>query len=1178
MGLIFDKQKLIGHLRQLVGSAIFYRGENYWEHGFVGRIRISQVGKTQKIKAEAKVQGSEMYKTGLVFDLDANNFSQLECSCPFDWGECKHSIALGLKFLDIYEDFVSRGLVFDNQAEKMQAINDFFQNVGNNKEMKFEEEYALAEAAKINEAEIISEEYSENRDENLKLKELLESIGLDAGKLPDQMLEYLKGLKKGNEIKKPTLKNKIQKRSNTFSEKYYLLVSHGYGYTRLNIEMHDEQMYFWRRLMPKDILEDENDNLTEEEKILLETLQKVNYWEHQVDWGQIFSLAKNIGLRVYLERSRGKSELKFGDDEIAKIPVTLSFRQEKCYTATNYSDFLDLPKFSMELDGNFGTMEVPKLLAGKDNLVLLDNKQINFYPSNPILFAIFSVMPQEDHYNKARNIWKADFKGRDIIRINEIILALKDKFKLKTNLTPDFAIKKFAKPRPVVSINYDALQNKLKVALAMDYGFDVVDLAFTSYRKNSKGKISFETRWDFAEKKFHMRVEGKEISYAPFDFAREKKLFKEFAGKQKFGLSLQLRAKKSGQKQIAQYILEYWPALKGCGYPVVFLRDKPEEFFEGDFWADFKVDLNAEADLLAFDVACYCGENRLTLEDLKKYLKNKDEFIRMNDGRLLKISNWADLERFVAMLESFYEKENGQFEGRTYHAPELQNIFTSSPHYNAKLAKGFQRFMKEAQNGRPVEKIKFPKKIQDSLRHYQKDGVGWFYFLRKYRFAGILADDMGLGKTLQALALTEMNLVQNKPSIVVCPKTLLFNWEEEAKKFFPQMKVLVIDGTPEIRKSLIRKLTNYDLVVTSYVTLKKDLDFYEQQKVKFNYCFLDEAQFVKNHKTQNAQAVKKIPADYRLALTGTPLENSVSEIWSIFDFLMPGFLGNHSQFVKRFQTPIMKENSEQALQELHKKVECFMLRRTKVEVLKELPPKIEQTITCELEEAQNILYQEILANVKNDLFKTVQEKGFAKSQIHILAGLTKLRQVCNHPALLLKNKDYAKYESAKLGAFSELIDEIILANRKVLVFSQFTKMLDILEDVLEKKGIEYLYLSGQTKNRKELVHEFNANVNKKVFLISLKAGGVGLNLTSADNVIIFDPWWNPSVENQAIDRTHRIGQKNSVNVYRLVTKGTIEEKILKLQEKKKFLFDNLIGESKDLFQKLTWDDVRDIFD
>jgi SNF2 family DNA or RNA helicase len=293
---------------------------------------------------------------------------------------------------------------------------------------------------------------------------------------------------------------------------------------------------------------------------------------------------------------------------------------------------------------------------------------------------------------------------------------------------------------------------------------------------------------------------------------------------------------------------------------------------------------------------------------------------------------------------------------------------------------------------------------------------------------------------------------------------------------------------------------------------------------------------------------------------------------------MPGFLGNHASFVEHFQTPIMKREDKAALHHLRAKVSCFMLRRTKENVLKELPPKVEQIITCELENAQTVLYQEILANVKKTVLNTVEAKGFSRSHIHILAALTKLRQVCNHPALLLKSQDFRQYESAKLKVFEELIHEIIASERKVLVFSQFTSMLDILKSTLEEKSIRHFYLSGKTKDRQALVKKFQSDSTTQVFLISLKAGGTGLNLTAADNVIIFDPWWNPSVENQAIDRTHRIGQSKSVNVYRIIAKGTVEDKMLALQNRKKFLFDNLVGESNDLFQTLTWDDIKSLFE
>lgn len=292
---------------------------------------------------------------------------------------------------------------------------------------------------------------------------------------------------------------------------------------------------------------------------------------------------------------------------------------------------------------------------------------------------------------------------------------------------------------------------------------------------------------------------------------------------------------------------------------------------------------------------------------------------------------------------------------------------------------------------------------------------------------------------------------------------------------------------------------------------------------------------------------------------------------------MPGFLGSYDYFAKQFHKPIMEAGDRQALEHLRRKVQHFMLRRTKAEVLQELPPKIEQLSQCHLSGEQNILYQQILAKVRGNVFAAVKQKGFASAQIHILASLTKLRQACNHPALLTKDKNFRKYQSAKLDMSLELVDEVVSSKRKVLIFSQFTQMLDIVAAALQDKTIPYVYLSGKTQKRQRLIDAFTSDSAIPVFLISLKAGGTGLNLTAADTVIIFDPWWNPSVENQAIDRTHRIGQTKTVNVYRLLTVGTIEEKIQGLKQKKQQLFDAMIGQSGDIFKKLIWDDVRELF-
>lgn len=1025
-------------------------------------------------------------------------------------------------------------------------------------------------------------------DKELKLKKLLQTIGIDVDGLSTEILAELKN-KLINKSEKVALEKPIDllaikknQTSRNIAQKYYLLLDIQHT-AELRI-IRNNNAYYWGN-EARVILSEEVNNLSADQKTLLEFLQKVDFWKERekFDWGKLLELARLSELPIFLKKNSGKRQIFFADS-FPKLVAEIYTKENNSFynhgEALMQTDFvLKLPEMVRE--------NIKLTFCGKEHLIKITKNQIEIHPLSLALVKIVGRIleagneyyDEEDYYqnkNQAEFSWEAEFSDEEIIEINSIKLEAQKYFELKTNLPEKFEIKRFVKNSPVIVVDYDSINHNLRVQATVDYGFSKINVAHTVQKSLSGGTISFRKNSLRNRTKYHLQIEGNKIQYAVSDHSEEKKLFLLFHYDEKYGFTKNLKCLRDGSKKILHYHENHWPHIKKLNYPVEFVHDELN-FSEEEFKANFDVDMNAENDWLAFDVDCYLGKDRISLADLKNYLKNKTEFIRTNDGRMLKISNWEELERFVLMLESFYQKENGKFEGRAYHAPELENIFVNSKYYSAKVAEGFKQFISEAQSGKLLEKVKLPIIADQTLRDYQKEGVHWFHFLRKYRFAGILADDMGTGKTLQALVLLEMNKIKNKPSIVVCPKTLLFNWEQEATKFFPNLKVLIIEGQPKERQKNISQLKKYDLIITSYSTIKKDNEIYLKQKIKFNYCFLDEAQFIKNHKTQNAQAVKKIDADYKLALTGTPLENSVSEIWSVFDFLMPGFLGNYNHFTKRFLTPIMKKNDAKALQDLRKKTECFMLRRTKSEVLQELPPKIEQTIISELSEAQNILYQEILANVKSEIEKAVSQKGFAKSQIHILAGLMKLRQVCNHPTLLLKNNDYTKYESAKLESFKELVTEIVSAGRKVLVFSQFTQMLDILADVLAKDKIDYAYLSGKTKNRKEIVEEFNASDQKKVFLISLRAGGTGLNLTSADNVIIFDPWWNPSVENQAIDRTHRIGQKKSVNVYRLITKGTIEEKIVKLQEKKKFLFDNLVGESKDLFKKLTWDDVRELF-
>ena len=752
-----------------------------------------------------------------------------------------------------------------------------------------------------------------------------------------------------------------------------------------------------------------------------------------------------------------------------------------------------------------------------------------------------------------------------------------------TSLPPQFSTHPACeKPEASFNVEFDNDAQTVRVRPVIDYGAYKQDVSESVYVVSRwKGEEVRRRESDVNPGTHVITVENEIIQYARVDPALEIQFYRELKAKgQELGFTKTLKCQKRGARALNEYLESFWPRLqvyaREQGYPIIFTRDLlPTE--QALVRADFSADVNTEMDWLYFDVACYCGDERITLDKLIAYIERGDRFWRRDDGTLVEIANHEELERLVRLLQSFYARENGGFEGKLRNVAELEYVMTSSPHYNTLRAESFEQFLRNVQSGKPVQPVDLPGHLEATLRPYQKAGVEWLYFLRSFRFAGILADEMGLGKTLQTLAVLSMEKKEGRPSIVVCPKTLLYNWKAEANRFVPELKVLVYDGTPAERQELAKAFTLHDLIVTSYGMVKRDKEIFLDPRLRFNHAVLDEAQFIKNHFTKNAQAVKQLNADYRLVLTGTPIENSVSELWSMFDFLMPGFLGKHEHFVNRFQKPIMESGDRHALEHLRRKVQPFMLRRTKREVLKELPPKIEQVSPCQLSKAQSILYQQILAQVRSEVFGAVQRKGFQSSQIHILAGLMKLRQTCNHPALLTKDSDFREYESTKLDMCMELVDEVVESQRKVLIFSQFTHMLDIVSAALEDRNIRHLYLSGKTRDRQSLVDAFNTDPAYPVFLISLKAGGTGLNLAAAETVIIFDPWWNPSVENQAIDRAHRIGQTKTLNVYRLLTIGTIEEKIQALKQRKQQLFDAVVGESGDLFKKLTWDDVRELF-
>ena len=573
------------------------------------------------------------------------------------------------------------------------------------------------------------------------------------------------------------------------------------------------------------------------------------------------------------------------------------------------------------------------------------------------------------------------------------------------------------------------------------------------------------------------------------------------------------------------------------------------------------------------------GLDENELKDIFKRYKLRKKYYRLKNGSFINIdSEGIGTLVNLAKTLNISEKDivNGNVEIPRYRALYIDNLAKNT---NSNLTINLDNdFRETVKNIKDIDDTKFeePEELKGILRSYQKTGFSWLKTLEKYGFGGILADDMGLGKTIQIIALLlDEKKRTGKTSIVVCPSSLYINWEKEINRFSNNIKTLIVSGSAEQRAELIKNISDYDVIITSYDLLKRDIERYSN--FNFKYVIADEAQYIKNNNTKNAKALKELRSEVRFALTGTPIENSLAELWSIFDFIMPGYLYSYKKFKDEFETVIIKENDTATMQRLQKLVAPFVLRRIKKEVLKELPDKTEQIMYSKMDEEQQKLYNSYLALAKVKMKQEIASNGFEKSKFKILSLITRLRQICCHPKLFLE--DY-NGESAKLNQCLEIIEGAIAAKHKILLFSGFTSMFDIITKELEKRGIEYSILTGQTKvdTRIEMVDEFNKDDNIKVFLISLKAGGTGLNLTGADMVIHFDPWWNLSAQNQATDRAYRIGQRNNVQVFKLISENSIEEKIQKLQDKKQDLTDSVIKSGETFISQMSKEELLGLFD
>jgi superfamily II DNA or RNA helicase len=638
-----------------------------------------------------------------------------------------------------------------------------------------------------------------------------------------------------------------------------------------------------------------------------------------------------------------------------------------------------------------------------------------------------------------------------------------------------------------------------------------------------------------------------------------------------------------GKREVMNFLGGHLAALRRLGWKVD-MEGRVTSFLDDmDFIAPvahIQPDEEAGWFDVSFDFEDMDGAS-ISAADIQRALRKGESFLERN-GRTLLIDGDA-VDAMTGVFEDCAgtaTDQPGCFRVGNVYAPFVQSSLDALDGVDIEADQAWRQQASKANRQANMEPVPIEPPLDGILRPYQKSGVSWIRFMEANGFGALLADEMGLGKTLQTLTWLQLERsdpeANGKPALVVCPTSLVHNWAAEAKKFTPDMKILIISGKD--RHDLWDQLADTDLAITSYALLRRDQEHYDSQE--FAALILDEAQHIKNRATQNAIAAKQLRARQRLVLTGTPMENSVSDLWSIMDFLIPGYMGKHDSFKHLYEQPIARggREAEAAQSRLRRKLQPFLLRRLKVDVAKDLPPKIERISTCQLSPDQSAVYKELLEASRRKISSMVSKKGFNKSRMEILTLLMRLRQTCCHLDLLKLDNLKAKQPSSKMEQCFELLDEALDGGHRVLIFSQFVTMLHILRDELESRGIAYCYLDGSTKDRMAVVHRFNTDQAVPIFLISLKAGGTGLNLTGADMVIHFDPWWNPAVENQATDRAHRIGQKRTVYSVKLITEDTVEEKVLALQKKKRAIIDATVESDEQAMKSMSWGDIESIFD
>lgn len=1125
-------------IRKETAEQTFQRGRQLYQSGNVQNIQVQDAyirdKRYKKIKAFVQGSGWKCYNVDIMLNEEERYLGSYKCECPAAKeyaGLCKHAVGTLLRYIHVRDDQEKK------RQNPVKKITVEFPD--RSKLREIEEKYGLKRGAEfygknIEKTKPVKKEVNIPKTE-LELYRILMGNGLE------QQLSYRQQAIRGKVRLEPVLHDNFGK----VTVEFKIGITH--MYVLKNVMEFEELM---RRKESKRY----GAKLDFYHHISAFDKDSVPVVKFLMEIANDFRTRGGINVYQYYTTNDVKREIPMAGSHLDHFFEVMKDRTFEVETALFEKDFYQIedgePKMPLAIQGTAAGIRLVarkyEMAKGSTYQYIYDSAQKKIY--RVPLDSITKILPFREYMNKqaGKSVFIAE---RELpIFCRDLLPELSKHYELEIS---EFSPEKYLPEEVSFEIYLDMPE------------YDTITCKLTAVYGEEKYNVTGMSGLDEAEGGYGIT---RHITGAQDVVIEKRNVQKELEIDSAVGsffpqydLLLKSRILSGNGDTIYDFLTEGMDSLQELGE--VYISEKMKKvqimkkpaFSMGVSLKSGLLELNLESGEMPLD---QLAEILAKYDRRKKYYRLKNgSFINMQDEEM---SNVISLVDGLQLTQSQLKK--GEIVIPKYRALYLDSLSREEGITYLHKDKDFRQLVR---NMKAVEDSDYevPKSLKMIMREYQKNGYQWLRTLHDNGFGGILADDMGLGKTLQVISFLLAEYEEKKAgrTLIVCPASLVYNWLSELERFAPSLHTVMITGDVATRKELITNSTNEDILITSYDLLKRDIEHYQQ--LDFFCEIIDEAQFIKNQNTQAAKSVKMITAATKFALTGTPMENRLSELWSIFDYLMPGFLFGYKQFKENVEEPIVERQDEAAMLQLRRFITPFILRRLKKDVLKDLPDKLEEVVYAKMPAEQQELYDASVQKMKLQLAKQTDEE-FRENKLQLLAELTRLRQICCNPLLLYENYEGA---AAKVEVCMELLQNAIEGGHKVLLFSQFTSMLELLAKEAGKNGISFYKLTGQTskEDRIRMVERFNKD-DTQVFLISLKAGGTGLNLTSADIVIHFDPWWNVAAQNQATDRTHRIGQKNVVTVYKLIAKGTIEEKIVKLQEMKQELADQVLsGENMD---------------